>query len=134
MLLTVFLQRELSDQFANVLFENDYIDHIEVSGPSGFKTNETLLHDGATNNASFLAASLAGYQGIGQYNVMLTQIYDVSVEPLLVNGKAEAYVNGRWSGNLEVVYTYNVIPIPAAVWLFGSGLGLLGWIRRRQTA
>ncbi len=26
------------------------------------------------------------------------------------------------------------IPIPAAVWLFGSGLGLLGWIRRRQTA
>jgi hypothetical protein len=25
------------------------------------------------------------------------------------------------------------VPIPAAVWLFGSGLGLLGWFRRRQT-
>jgi hypothetical protein len=24
-----------------------------------------------------------------------------------------------------------VIPIPAAVWLFGSALGILGWIRRR---
>jgi hypothetical protein len=23
------------------------------------------------------------------------------------------------------------IPIPAAVWLFGSALGLLGWIRRK---
>jgi len=28
----------------------------------------------------------------------------------------------------------NVVPIPAAVWLFGSGLGLLAWFRRRQTA
>ena len=27
----------------------------------------------------------------------------------------------------------SVVPIPAAVWLFGSGLGLLGWFRRRQS-
>lgn len=26
----------------------------------------------------------------------------------------------------------SVVPIPAAVWLFCSGLGLLGWFRRRQ--
>jgi hypothetical protein len=26
----------------------------------------------------------------------------------------------------------NVVPIPAAVWLFGSALAVLGWIRRKQ--
>jgi hypothetical protein len=26
---------------------------------------------------------------------------------------------------------FSAVPIPAAVWLFGSALGLLGWIRRR---
>ena len=29
--------------------------------------------------------------------------------------------------------TWTVVPIPASVWLFGSALGLLGWIKRRKT-
>jgi hypothetical protein len=28
----------------------------------------------------------------------------------------------------------SAIPVPAAVWLFGSGLGLLGWMRKRKVA
>jgi hypothetical protein len=30
-------------------------------------------------------------------------------------------------------YDTEIIPIPAAAWLFGSALGLLGWMRRRLT-
>ena len=26
----------------------------------------------------------------------------------------------------------SVVPVPAAVWLFGSALGALGWLRRRS--
>jgi len=29
--------------------------------------------------------------------------------------------------------TVSAVPVPAAVWLFGSALGLLGWIRRQAT-
>ena len=25
----------------------------------------------------------------------------------------------------------NVVPVPAAVWLFGSALGMMGWLRRK---
>ncbi len=42
---------------------------------------------------------------------------------------AGVYISTRYvvSGNVSAV------PIPAAVWLFGSGLGLLGWMRRKVT-
>ncbi|MDJ0926923.1 MAG: SGNH/GDSL hydrolase family protein [Gammaproteobacteria bacterium] len=36
------------------------------------------------------------------------------------------------TGHLFGEAAYNtIIPIPAAVWLFGSALGILGWVRRR---
>jgi hypothetical protein len=39
-------------------------------------------------------------------------------------------VFAQWRVNASIA----VIPIPAAVWLFGSALGLLGWLRRRASA
>jgi len=39
-----------------------------------------------------------------------------------------------FSGRRVTAGSISAVPIPAAVWLFGSGLGLLGWFRRRQSA
>lgn len=33
---------------------------------------------------------------------------------------------------LTLTATSTVVPVPAAAWLFGSALGLLGWVRRRS--
>jgi hypothetical protein len=33
--------------------------------------------------------------------------------------------------DMDQIRILTAVPVPAAVWLFGSGLGLLGWMRRR---
>jgi len=38
---------------------------------------------------------------------------------------------GTSTDGIQLVFT--VVPIPATAWLFGSGLGLLGWMRRWST-
>jgi len=47
---------------------------------------------------------------------------------------ADSWSNGAQGTRGELAFTVSgtVVPIPAAVWLFGSGLGLLGWFRRRR--
>jgi hypothetical protein len=46
---------------------------------------------------------------------------------------------GNWrlsnsTGTSGYEFNFNVVPVPAAVWLFGSALGLMGVMRRRSAA
>lgn len=43
-------------------------------------------------------------------------------------GGADGSVSELFVDNVSI----NVVPVPAAVWLFGSALGMLGWVRRRS--
>jgi len=38
------------------------------------------------------------------------------------------------ASDMTMNFTITAVPVPAAIWLFGSCLGLLGWFRRRQTS
>ena len=42
-------------------------------------------------------------------------------------------VGGSMFGDWQTDVTLSNVPVPAAVWLFGSALGLLGWVRRKPT-
>ena len=51
-----------------------------------------------------------------------------------VTFRAEGNGFGSGFGTVEIDnISVNAVPIPAAVWLFGSALAGLGWMRRKQT-
>jgi hypothetical protein len=116
---------------------------------AGFRNtgNHGLTSGTVTTNAGIAAAGLGFENGIDAF--ALDGVLDTANSQ--GNGNSQLYpdgVGGRPgkvrlvtfsnSGNtaymLEGHVTYSVVPVPAAVWMMGSALGLLGWMRRRATA
>ncbi|MEO8225167.1 MAG: VPLPA-CTERM sorting domain-containing protein [Gammaproteobacteria bacterium] len=45
-----------------------------------------------------------------------------------------ASLTGNNATAVTATYIMNVVPVPAAAWLFGSALGAMGWLRRKAAA
>lgn len=88
---------------------------------------------------TFIQGPLAAYIGNGNLSFLLTTLnYDAfgsagSQTGGLPNPNTMGVATSIF-GQAKVTYEYNVVPVPAAVWLFGSALGLMGVMRRRAKA
>ncbi len=76
-----------------------------------------LIADGATANL-ILAVSTGATGNI----ISGTGIWALQFDVLSVDPSPDSY--------LASSFTFAAVPVPAAIWLFGSALGLFGWMRR----
>jgi hypothetical protein len=55
----------------------------------------------------------------------------VSITDILI-ADANTATESAWIQKKLTLSAASVVPVPAAIWLFGSGIGLLGWMRRKR--
>lgn len=96
---------------------------------------------------NFVDDSTITYSGLGWERIMggddkiagdAQTILDYNLLVTLWDGKHLSLESADWTAShgasgLQMNFTA-VVPVPAAAWLFGSALGLLGFSRRRRTA
>ena len=111
--------------------------------------DEAALAMDAVDDA--LSAAIIGVLSVGAetldegepiYSIGFGSEVEVPLPPVVVAWASAHEGSGDWGRNPSaftfpyddvnrVWATFTVVPVPAAVWLFGSALGMLGWYRRR---
>ncbi len=90
-----------------------------------------ILADVGTNTSGFWSTNIDDWSP--DYLLQTCPVGICEIERLYVEGD---FLDSKTDlpAPLSTITAYSVVPIPAALWLFGSGLGLLGWMRRKSIA
>ena len=89
---------------------------------------DSIAHVLGTHGESFISSSL-------DYGALPAGYFEETSFVIHDNGHRDDFtltsnfIGGGYDITLSAVHS---IPIPAAFWLFGSGLGMLGWMRRKS--
>jgi hypothetical protein len=90
----------------------------------------SVLNIGCTaddaNNNSGDSTKLGNVYGVHFGNNFLAFLYSNPINDFHIEGIAHGV------SNIYVFNSPSTVPIPAAAWLFGSGLACLGWVSRRR--
>ncbi|MFK8029611.1 MAG: hypothetical protein AB8G18_05185 [Gammaproteobacteria bacterium] len=108
-----------------------------VCSPEAPSLGEGIFHSGSNSGAFFeiLLASPAEIfnltifgraDSFNSRDIYIVELFDINGNSLFLAGDQNA-VNDEQ----RVDVLLNAVPVPAAVWMFASALGLLGWMRKK---
>ncbi|MGI9344536.1 MAG: VPLPA-CTERM sorting domain-containing protein [Gammaproteobacteria bacterium] len=100
----------------NYNFGGNYANESSISYGPGLAFSRTVGGDDV---------ELGAQQSISEYDGSTTTENGLNIGDTIVISNITAAVTAGQA------LTFTVVPVPAAAWLFGSALGLLGWARRR---
>jgi hypothetical protein len=100
----------------NYNFGPNYTNESSISYGPGLAFSRTIGGDDV---------ELGAQQSVSEYDNSMTTVNGTNVgDTIVVSNIDTAITSGQ-------ALTFTIVPVPAAAWLFGSALGLLGWARRR---
>jgi len=116
-----------------------FLNNADIYGSKAWGVNDSGVIVGYDQSGTALATKRAFVALDGLNMVDLTTLVDLSgtgivtlTEAFDVNASGQIVGVGITSTGEQKAFMLTAIPVPAAVWLFASALGLLGWTRRNR--